>query len=129
VRRGGELTVVSEGGVITWSELGKYWSRGFVFSQVAIAPVQKYLKKYFMKDYERLEGYNSEWGKLRRFGASRMFYFSYPKWAFEKISPVVDVSSDWVVNKVSRGVTLMSCDAATEEWSSYSWRSPWRLVR
>ncbi|MBA7550299.1 hypothetical protein ES705_42810 [subsurface metagenome] len=82
--------VITDGSLITAVELFKRWGRGQVLCGYAWSGVQKYLGKYFTKDYESLADYKVEWSKLRRFGASQLGLARYPEWAYNELMSLRD---------------------------------------
>ena len=106
---------VIDGDVITFAELGKFWGYGFVWSVVARANLVRYLRKYFLKDYESLEGYNSDWGKLRRFGASQTGHYKFPAWAFDKVNEKISQGFDLHFRKVRGWIVMLGRDVETKK--------------
>ena len=83
--------IKADGDVVTAADLFERWGRGQVFCMMAYSQkVYGYLSKYFTKEYEKLDGYNPEWAKLRRFGSSQLGKFAYPQWAFDGVEEKIE---------------------------------------
>jgi len=88
--------VVSEGSVVSSSDLFRFWGRGQVFCCYALGRIERYLGKYLGKDDELLaSGAFPEFDGFRRFGCSQMGRERLPIWA-----------KDWLAKLDGEGVPV-----------------------
>ena len=125
---GSGIQVMEEGLVVKFADLEKGWGHGFVFSCRARVSLAAYLSKYFTKDYGSLEGYNSQWRRLRRFGSSMLGIYGLPAWAFEEVSALIEGLEDWAIRRRNGVIELFYKIAG--EWADevVELRSPWRVL-
>ena len=133
--------VKTDGDIVTAAELFERWGRGQIFCMMAYSQkVYGYLSKYFTKEYEKLDGYNPEWAKLRRFGSSQLGKFAYPDWALIEIEEKIEERpelADMYLRRVGSKIVF----SAKETYVGISGKvksrylpvseikSPWRLIR